>query len=728
MKIKGTKVSTSTYMPTQEDLFIIAKTWQNLSPSFKTLYLQATALPSNRMSYVSPGGHFEIIYSIADTDSVDITDKYRYSSSDWRSLQNTPNGIPDYIDEVAFAADSAWSMEVDRFGFIAPQPYQTSSFPSQRYKIFVRHMDSPDYYAVTYPIPNADAATIGCPSYIELRNEWSDPYYWNRPPYIDYYIHPEKGIRVTCAHEFFHGIQYAMTKKVVGNVWLDDYPVSWTEGSAVLMEDLCFDYVNDYFQYASMFFDNPLTPVLSDIVDNTVYMNSLITMYLYHRALPAPGISFVKSIFFNNYAKTTPFLDNLRSTSLSFNRTWADILGTFYTESYFTGTRKTAGVFLPDSLPDMWTPKTDVLDNNFSIQKPFEPFGMNTFSYFNENNGENTLKVSFFGDSLTTAEKDTNQLWGARCILMQDENAAHDTIIPLPVASNGTGEVYIQNWQRFKNVLVVAANAKNDISRNATVSFTLCNDAIFTKDTLTVSPFATSQIPNAFITIKAKENLPCSLSVTKTTATQVLLNAAKSAGLTLAGSLYTIQYPFSWIYASSIALDITELAASVKMRADTQDIRDGLLSLYIWNRTSQKWNQCASVSFHEKDSVFNWHCPVTSGGTYGVFAKLPPTASQTFTVSPNPSRIIADGFVHFKGTNLLEVWIFSMDGTLVAHGVKGSGQQQKVITDYRYGFTWNLVSNNGHTLSPGVYYARVGYMDTQTKGMKKEGQKVFVLP
>jgi hypothetical protein len=102
--------------------------------------------------------------------------------------------------------------------------------------------------------------------------------------------------------------------------YLDDFPVSWLEGTAALMENIGFDSVNDYIQYVNFFSENPFSTILNDDL-TFVYTTVLLAMYLYERIQNAPTIGFIKETFFNNYAKPVGFLANLDSTSKSFNTT-----------------------------------------------------------------------------------------------------------------------------------------------------------------------------------------------------------------------------------------------------------------------------------------------------------------------------------------------------------------------------------------------------------------------
>ncbi|MDO5575640.1 MAG: hypothetical protein Q4F84_01060 [Fibrobacter sp.] len=107
-------------------LFALPRVWNNLSAEFKQLYNEALNIPSSFQVFESPGGFFEIYFSSDTNDShcVDKTDNYGYSKQNWSLKTDTPNGVPDYIDEVGWALDSTYSAEIIGFEFKEPFPYK----------------------------------------------------------------------------------------------------------------------------------------------------------------------------------------------------------------------------------------------------------------------------------------------------------------------------------------------------------------------------------------------------------------------------------------------------------------------------------------------------------------------------------------------------------------------------------------------------------------------------
>ncbi|HUI92580.1 MAG TPA: hypothetical protein VLX68_10070 [Chitinivibrionales bacterium] len=726
--------------PTDADFIALAKCWELLSPSFKALYLKATQIPSDMTKYVSPSGHFEIYYYTSGIEAVDLTDTIGFSSTDWRTQTHEPNGVPDYVDQVAYAADSAWSMEIDRFGFVKPWPYMDQTHNSSLYKIALRLMTGDDAttYAYTFPEDNAPAGNIGFTSYIETRSEWNGPV-WSD---YGYNMHPENAVRVTCCHEFFHGVQYAMARSYTDIFYVDDFPVTFLEGSAVLMEDLGFDYVNDYFQYVGDFFGDPYGAIFKYIYEDgdPVYKNALPTMYLYQLAYPSPRIDFIKNLLFNNYHQFTRFYNNLVMASGQAGRTWPDILGGFFTGSYYTGPRAAPGRFIADAplLKDEWVYPQDQPDQSFSVSKTVQPFGMNTFS-FTMHNGGAPLNIVFSGDGPLAGDADTNAVWNLRCILKKDASPAHDSIIVIPNTSATKAGAAIANWQDFIEALVIATNARYDSTRNGKVTFMPCGITYRSGDSATVTSIpsgAPLTAPYAAVSVKALTDLSCSLSVKETNlAGSSLLDSARNDSLAALGTFYDISFPLTWLHNAGLVLSIVELKQQVDAIASAHAIPDTLFDICRWDDSSSSWKPIMSQLLPRKapDSLtYIRRCLDSVPGIYGLFGLLPNPnrdhIDSVFTALPNPARLKRDGSIRFKGRNILEIWIYSIDGRLVSHAVKGQNSQPRSLPEYAYGFEWKLCNNSGTSVPPGVYFAQVGYKNEATRGMNKKLQKIFVLP
>jgi hypothetical protein len=154
-------------------------------------------------------GHFEIRYETSGTHAVPEDD-------------NNSNGIPDYVEEVAAAADSSYRHEVQNLGLTDPIP--------QGEKYIVEILNVAPVYGQAYK--------IGGNTRFQVENDFAE----NFPANTDPEGNVIGAIKVTVAHEFKHAIQYVM------NDWNGETD-SWAEMDATLMEEVVYDDVNDYYNY-----------------------------------------------------------------------------------------------------------------------------------------------------------------------------------------------------------------------------------------------------------------------------------------------------------------------------------------------------------------------------------------------------------------------------------------------------------------------------------------------
>lgn len=198
------------------------------SPDIQAGIVAALARPTRTYSYDSPGGYFKIHYDTEGLHAVPLTDA------------NT-NGIPDYIENLGWYADSSWEHEIVTLGWREP-PSDGVAGGDGRYDVYTESMS---YYGYCSregagPEPWADYA-----SYVSVHNN-----FYNFPPNDDPDGNPAGAAKVTLAHEFNHACQYAYDA-------FDEF--FFYELSATYMEDEVFDVVNDNYNYLGSFFTTPYT-------------------------------------------------------------------------------------------------------------------------------------------------------------------------------------------------------------------------------------------------------------------------------------------------------------------------------------------------------------------------------------------------------------------------------------------------------------------------------------
>ena len=208
-------------------LMTLRSHWNDLPEKTRArlaLVLQQFSRPVTQADYISPSGHFRIHYDTSDANAVDPAD-------------GNKDGVPDYVEEAGATADSAWAMEVDRFGFNPPPSDGAVGGGQDQYDIYIQELSRDALYGATYP-ENIQATTTT--SYIVLDNNYTDPIYSSSG---------KDGLHVTLAHEFFHAIQFGYYSRFNAQ-W-------WQEVGAVRMEDFAYPEVKGYYQYLPSYFNDP---------------------------------------------------------------------------------------------------------------------------------------------------------------------------------------------------------------------------------------------------------------------------------------------------------------------------------------------------------------------------------------------------------------------------------------------------------------------------------------
>ncbi len=186
--------------------------WPTLSASQQEMLQPLLQRPTRERlpdTLISPNGRFKIHYTTSGNDAATY----------------------DFIQETAATFDYVYDFEVGGLGYRAP--------------LNDSGIDGPEIDVYIYNYPGYGETEPANPSWIEMDNDFSST--------------PTKGIKgmsVTAAHEFFHMIQLAYHS--IETTTID--PVFLFECSAVWMEDVVFDDINDYYNYLPSFFRNPELP------------------------------------------------------------------------------------------------------------------------------------------------------------------------------------------------------------------------------------------------------------------------------------------------------------------------------------------------------------------------------------------------------------------------------------------------------------------------------------
>jgi hypothetical protein len=219
------------------------RNWDSLTPPAKK-YFKAAA--PGRPVLTGPevifhSVHFDIHYTLVGQGAVSPVDI------------SPANGTPDYVDFMAEVFDSVYTNDVDD-NYIMP-PSDGFEGGSSKYDVYI---DTVPQYVYGYCVPEnlvgdnpnspliqeRDAAT----SYMVMNNDFS----WTASTPIS--------VRVTCAHEFFHAIQFGY----------ESYDSQFLyEATAVWMEDHRYPGLDDNLQYIPQTFFFPDIALNSDDNDGT---------------------------------------------------------------------------------------------------------------------------------------------------------------------------------------------------------------------------------------------------------------------------------------------------------------------------------------------------------------------------------------------------------------------------------------------------------------------------
>ncbi len=196
------------------------------------------------LTYASPAGFFKVHYVTAGDSAVPPADV------------SPPDGVPDYVNKVADIFDSVWIFEVNTLGYKKPPsdgwyPGGFDKGGDSLYDVYLAELGS-GFFGYTVPETTAGPSfSQSFTSYIVIRNDYPVPPFPNRPLYDN--------VRVTAAHEFFHSIHFGYDvfeyEYIPGNA--DSVRPYWLEISAVWMEDMAYDYINDYVSYLPFFYNYP---------------------------------------------------------------------------------------------------------------------------------------------------------------------------------------------------------------------------------------------------------------------------------------------------------------------------------------------------------------------------------------------------------------------------------------------------------------------------------------
>lgn len=701
----------NTASPTHKDFLLLIQLWDDLSPEFISLYRAAATIPDSFITIVSAGGHFDISYSLSGINAVDSTDNYGYSSVDWRIREQKSNGIPDYIDEIGWALDSCWALQVDKFGLAAPTSYLKNG-TSGRYGVIVEQQDL-NIYGVTWLGEKLKNSSIGYSSYISLRNTWPT-LYWEDQGYDK---HPELGARVTCAHEFFHAIQYAMSWNVVSTINLDNFPLSWIEGSATAMEEFMFKDINDYILYANMYFSNP-GPKMSFLNgNNDVYTNSILMLYLLKRTSHVKEHNFITLVHKNNFSGPMDFNHNINTTSKAFGFDWTTMLNDFHAASFFSGHMADTNRFLSDaSLFGHWSFQESSNLRVGSLKK-INPYAMDRFYIKKADSDIDTLWI-FFQNETESLKSSTEKPWAASVIISKTDG---DTVIPVQLDTYGNGLYQFTEWNEADYALAIVSNGNPSQILPYSVWFEYSDITYSAESTYVIQP---SYNTNASITLHTRTGLRGNLQIIeandpdKYSFVKAINQMANAYDITIPGPWKSDFYRKHLSITLSLRIPINNFSAS---SSDS--------CIYYYDSGSSLWKKL-STHFSLSSDWAVLSTEITESGVYSTKPTRSPTDTPPYNtpgklvVYPNRVRHLKTDSVYICGAEVSQIRVYSLDGTIKYEGSPSQHRDLLDISNQTFKYSWLIPKDR---FSPGLYSMVIRYIDSSGK-RKSSLQKIIVTP
>jgi hypothetical protein len=182
-------------------------------------------------SVLSTKGNFRIHFNTAGPDAPDLTD-------------NDRNGIPDYIDSVAYYFEYSLDALTNKIG-IELDIKEICDNDRGEYNIYILNLSHSTYGYTEYDFDNLISKEGEVPRYsssIIIDNNFNG-----------LYTSGINGMKVTAVHEFFHAIQ-------IGKFGLWGYDIYFYEMLSTWSESFVFPDVKDYYQYLNTYFNSTNVP------------------------------------------------------------------------------------------------------------------------------------------------------------------------------------------------------------------------------------------------------------------------------------------------------------------------------------------------------------------------------------------------------------------------------------------------------------------------------------
>jgi len=319
--------------------------------------------PKTQTFVVSKKDIFKIHYDTLGNNAVDLTDKNK-------------NGVPDYIDSVAFYADYIYNVMINEMGYKTPFPEEFGG-GSPHYDIYILDIGNglrgEAYYGETraeyelFPRKIFPRYT----SYIIIDNNYSPNDRTinddgTNKSYPTYHTHGILGMKITLAHEFHHAIQF-----IYGDPNSNMYSIH--EMVSVFMENRLFHESTDYLQYVRALFKDFTKYPFGDGNANIGYSYGIYFHFI-NQFFGETTIKRLWELIENGLFEFQALDSALKEKNSSIKKSWLE----FISWIYHTGNRTIDGYSFYQArlFPDFKFVYTNEIsaDNNIQLKSQVLPF------------------------------------------------------------------------------------------------------------------------------------------------------------------------------------------------------------------------------------------------------------------------------------------------------------------------------------------------------------------
>ena len=353
-------------------------------------------------TYNSPEGLFKIHYTTTGVDAVLEGD------------DNT-NGIPDFVEQAGISLDRSYNFYAESGYKLAPN----DNVDGNEYDVYLS-----DLGAGVYGLTTAETDQSGTPwfdpsSYISMSSNFQDD---------DLFTHGTDALKVTCAHEFHHAVQFSYIFR--------SSDIFFYEMTSTLFEDILYDEVNDYLQYMPHVLgeDNTENSLWRELpINGTLrqYGMSIFLQFLNKRFGPDLLVKMWENMNLESAMQTIEKVIN-EETDSSFEAA----LQEFYLWNYFTGSRSDNLNYYSDGdlYPDLVYNEVIEDCNDTTLVIKNRHLSAQYFAFRRPLSG--TFEVSLDGLA------EDSDFWSASLVLKDDFNQPKVQSVTFTNGSSGTVSIF----------------------------------------------------------------------------------------------------------------------------------------------------------------------------------------------------------------------------------------------------------------------------------------------